>query len=78
MINMTEVRVECGHERPLGLFEVLTRNRQSALGLSGRTKSAREKKNALANGSFDLPTFGLWAQRASAAPVRFLRFCVRI
>ena len=27
------MRVSCGQERPLRLFEVLTRNRQSALGL---------------------------------------------
>ena len=33
MINMTNMRVECGQVRPLGLFEVLARNRQSALGL---------------------------------------------
>ena len=26
----------CGRERPLGLFEVLARNRQSAVGFSGR------------------------------------------
>jgi hypothetical protein len=30
-------------ERPLGLFEVLTRNRQSALGRGRRSKSAREQ-----------------------------------
>ena len=36
-------RVSCGQERPLGLFEVLTRNRQSALELSRRTRSAREQ-----------------------------------
>ena len=34
-------------ERPLRLFEVLTRNRQSALGLSGRTKSAREQTHRM-------------------------------
>ena len=33
----------CGRERPFRLFEVLTRNRQSAVGLLGRTKSARER-----------------------------------
>ena len=33
MINMTNVRVSWRPERPLRLFEVLTRNRQSALGL---------------------------------------------
>ena len=33
MINITNWRVLCGQERPLGLFEVLTRNRQSAVGL---------------------------------------------
>ena len=33
----------CGQARPIGLFEVLTRNRQSALGLRGRTNSAREQ-----------------------------------
>ena len=32
-----------GHERPLGLFEVLARNRQSALGLSCRTSSTPEQ-----------------------------------
>ena len=37
----------CGQERPLGLFEVLTRNRQSALGLSGCTRSAQEKPNRM-------------------------------
>ena len=31
---------ECSHERPLGLFEVLARNRQSAFELLGRTRSA--------------------------------------
>ncbi len=30
----------CGPERPLGLFEVLARNRQSAVGLSRRTRRA--------------------------------------
>ena len=33
----------CGYERPLGLFEVLARNRQSAVELFGRSRSAREK-----------------------------------
>ena len=33
----------CGQVRPLGLFEVLARNRQMALGLLGGTKSAREQ-----------------------------------
>jgi hypothetical protein len=37
----------CSHERPLGLFEVLTRNRQSALGLSGRSICAREQTSRL-------------------------------
>ena len=32
----------CSQVRPLGLFAVLTRNRQSALGLSRRTLRARE------------------------------------
>ena len=32
-----------GQERPLGLFEVLARNRQSALGLSCRTSSTPEQ-----------------------------------
>ena len=32
-----------GQVRPLGLFEVLTRNRQSALELSGRTRRALEQ-----------------------------------
>ena len=40
MINMTNVRVNCSQVRPLGLFEVLTRNRQSAVGLFGRTLRA--------------------------------------
>ena len=43
MMNMTNMRVRCGHERPLRLFEVLARNRQSAVGLSGRTIRAREQ-----------------------------------
>jgi len=30
-----------------------------------------QKKIRLANTRFDRVTFGLWAQRASAAPVRF-------
>ena len=34
MMNITNVRVGMRPERPLRLFEVLTRNRQSALGLS--------------------------------------------
>ena len=33
MINITKMRVRVRPERPLGLFEVLARNRQSALGL---------------------------------------------
>ena len=33
----------CSRERPLRLFEVLARNRQSAVGLLGGTKSAREQ-----------------------------------
>ena len=32
-----------GQARPLGLFEVLTRNRQSAVELLGRSRSARER-----------------------------------
>jgi hypothetical protein len=32
-----------GQARPLGLFEVLTRNRQSAVELFGRTRSAQEQ-----------------------------------
>ena len=32
MINRRMCVCRCGHERPLGLFEVLTRNRQSAVG----------------------------------------------
>ena len=32
MIDITNVRVGGGRERPLGLFEVLARNRQSAVG----------------------------------------------
>ena len=30
------------------------------------------KKKRLAKGGFDPPTFGLWAQRASAAPLRYI------
>ena len=33
----------CSQERPLGLFEVLARNRQSALELLGRTRRSREQ-----------------------------------
>ena len=33
----------CGQERPLRLFEVLTRNRQSAVELSGRTRRSQEQ-----------------------------------
>ena len=33
----------CSRKRPLRLFEVLARNRQSAVGLLGGTKSAREQ-----------------------------------
>ena len=36
---------ECSRERPLRLFEVLARNRQSALELLGRTRSALEQPN---------------------------------
>ena len=36
---------KCSRERPLRLFAVLTRNRQSAVGLSGRTRSAQERPN---------------------------------
>ena len=43
MINMTRCVCVCSQERPLGLFEVLARNRQSAVGLLGRTRSAREQ-----------------------------------
>ena len=32
-------------ERPLGLFEVLARNRQGAVGLSSRTRSAQKQPN---------------------------------
>ena len=35
MINLTRCVSVGGHERPLGLFEVLARNRQSAVGLIG-------------------------------------------
>ena len=41
MINIRKCVYVGGQERPLGLFEVLTRNRQSAVGLFGRTRSAR-------------------------------------
>jgi len=41
MMNMTKrACAVCGQARPLRLFEVLTRNRQSALGLFGRARSA--------------------------------------
>ena len=43
MINMTNGVCVGSQERLLGLFEVLTRNRQSAVGLLGRTRSAREQ-----------------------------------
>ena len=42
MINIDERRVCGGRERPLRLFEVLARNRQSALGHSA-VRSAQEK-----------------------------------
>ena len=47
MINIANVRVSCGRERPLRLFEVLARNRQSALGRGRRTRSAREQPNRM-------------------------------
>ena len=37
------MRVGCGRERPLRLFEVLTRNRQGAVGLLRRTRRAQEQ-----------------------------------
>ena len=41
---ITHMRVcVCSHIRPLGLFEVLTRNRQSAVELLGGTLRAREQ-----------------------------------
>ena len=43
MINMTKMRVGVRPGRPLRLFEVLARNRQSALGRGRRTNSAREQ-----------------------------------
>jgi len=43
MINIDVCVWECSRERPLRLFEVLTRNRQSALGLFGRTSRTREQ-----------------------------------
>ena len=44
LINIDELACErCSRVRPLRLFEVLTRNRQSALGLSGRTRRALEQ-----------------------------------
>ena len=43
MINMTNMRVGVRPERPLRLFEVLARNRQSALGRGRRSRSAREQ-----------------------------------
>ena len=39
MINMTHVRVSLRPERPLELFEVLARNRQSAVGLLARIRT---------------------------------------
>ena len=47
MINMTKMRVVGGRERPLRLFEVLARNRQSALGLLGRTLRAQEQPHRM-------------------------------
>ena len=44
MMNIAKWRVICGRERPLGLFEVLARNRQSAVGLSA-VREAHEKNN---------------------------------
>ena len=40
-----EGRVRWQPERPLGLFEVLARNRQGAVGLSSRTRSAQKQPN---------------------------------
>ena len=37
MMNIAKMRVLGGQVRPLGLFEVLARNRQSAVGRRGRT-----------------------------------------
>ena len=47
MINIANMRVVCGRGRSLGLFEVLTRNRQSALGRRSGTLRAQEKPNRL-------------------------------
>ena len=41
--QFTNWRVGGGHGRPLGLFEVLARNRQSALGRLGRILRAQEQ-----------------------------------
>ena len=38
---------ECGQERPLRLFEVLTRNRQGALGLLVRSRSSQEQTHQM-------------------------------
>ena len=43
LINIANMRVVCSQERPLRLFEVLARNRQSAVGRGRRTRSAREQ-----------------------------------
>ena len=44
LINIANLRVmKCGQVRPLGLFEVLTRNRQSALG-RGRPYTLRTQE----------------------------------
>ena len=45
-VSLINIRIcvrACSRERPLRLFEVLARNRQSAVGLLGGTKSAREQ-----------------------------------
>ena len=47
MINIAYWRVGLRPERSLRLFEVLARNRQMALGLSGRSRSAREQPHRL-------------------------------
>ena len=48
MINIDEWACMLAAEHgSLGLFEVLTRNRQSALGLYGRTRRAQEQPNRL-------------------------------
>ena len=47
MINMTNGRVRCSRERPLGLFEILARNRQSAVGLWTPSRAHAEQSTRM-------------------------------